>query len=59
MRANANQHHALDRAFAGIVVAQCAGWLGLSADPSAAVNASITMTPKRKAGGLFQGGIPS
>jgi hypothetical protein len=59
MRIQANQHHALNRArFNGVIVVAGAGWLALSADPCGTVTDSITMTPKRWAGGLFEGGIP-
>jgi hypothetical protein len=59
MRINANQHIAHNRArLAGAGVCG-AGWLALSAaDLSDTVKFSITMTPKRAAGGLSQGGIP-
>ena len=59
MRQNPNQHTKLNRArLAGVFAAEGAGWLLLSADLSATVKDSITMTPKRAAGGLSEGGIP-
>jgi hypothetical protein len=59
MRHQANQHNALNRArFTGVTAVEGAGWLSQSADPGATVKDSITMTLKRAAGGLFQGGIP-
>ena len=59
MRRNSNQHTTLNRArLAGFIAAEGAGWL-LSADLRGTVKVdSITMTPKRALGGLFQGGIP-
>ena len=59
MRINVNQHTAHNRARrAGFVAVETAGWLCLSAQPSDTVKDSITMTPKRAAGGLSEGGLP-
>jgi len=57
MRIDANQtkHRAH---FAGGIAVEGAGWQILSADQGATVKDSITMAPKRLAGGLSEGGIP-
>lgn len=54
------QHTALNRAcLAGVIAAEAAGWLAPSAHLRATVKDSITMTLKRAAGGLSEGGIPN
>jgi hypothetical protein len=54
-----HQHNALNRARRdGFIAVEGAGWLCLTVDLRSAVTSSITMKPKRAAGGLSEGGIP-
>ncbi len=60
MHGHTNQHTTLNRAcFAGLVAVERAGWLAPSARQRATVKDSITMTLKRTAGGLSEGGLPN
>jgi hypothetical protein len=56
--AQTNQHTNRNRALAGVAGGDRGGWLNLALSHGAAVAFSITMTPKRVPGGLFEGGIP-
>jgi hypothetical protein len=59
MRVNvSHSHNALNRARFGGTGVERAGWQCLTADRGEAVKVSIAMTPKRVAGGLFEGGVP-